>query len=43
MDAKSKRIEIKKVPTRTLLASLKQDIRRTMRPSASAGKPLKKK
>jgi hypothetical protein len=43
MDGKSKQIEMKKVPTRSLLASLKKDIRQTMRVTASAGKPLKKK
>jgi hypothetical protein len=43
MDKKSKQIEIKKVPTRSLLASLKKDMRRVMQPTASASKPLKKK
>jgi hypothetical protein len=32
---------IKKVPTRTLLASLKKDLRKAIRPTASAGKPKK--
>ena len=43
MDDKSKQIEIKKVPTRSLLASLKKDMRRAMQPTASAPKPPKKK
>jgi hypothetical protein len=43
MDEKSKQIEMKKVPTRSLLASLKKDMRRTLQATASAGKPLKKK
>jgi hypothetical protein len=43
MDEKSKQIEIKKVPMRKLMASVKRDIRRTMQASSSAGKPLKKK
>ena len=43
MDEKSKQIELKKVPMRKLLASVKKDIRQTMRASASAGKPLKRK
>jgi hypothetical protein len=43
MDEKSKHVEIKKVPTRSLLASLKKDMRKVMRPSASPSKPLKKK
>ena len=33
---------IKKVPTRTLLASIKKDLRKTLRASASAAKPKKK-
>jgi hypothetical protein len=43
MDEKSKQIEMKKVPTRSLLASLKKDMRKAMRASASPSKPLKKK
>jgi len=42
VDEKSKQQELKKVPTRKLLASLKLDIRRQMRVSASAPKPKKK-
>jgi len=33
---------IKKVPTRTLLASIKKDMRKALRASASAAKPKKK-
>jgi hypothetical protein len=43
MDEQSKQREIKKVPTRKLLASVKQDIRKTMKASFSSGKPLKPK
>ncbi len=43
MDEKSKQVEIRKVPTRSLLASLKKDIRKTMQASPSARKPLKPK
>ncbi|MFC5861788.1 hypothetical protein ACFPT7_05750 [Acidicapsa dinghuensis] len=42
MNETSKQTELKKVPTRKLLASLKQDIRKQLRPSASASKPKKK-
>jgi len=42
METVSKKQALKKVPTRTLLASLKQDIRRQIRASASAPKPKKK-
>jgi hypothetical protein len=42
MDAKQKREELKKVPTRKLLASIKRDLRRAVRASASAAKPKKK-
>jgi len=42
MDAKQKREELKKVPTRKLLASIKRDLRRSLRPSAAAAKPKKK-
>jgi hypothetical protein len=34
---------IKKVPTRTLLASIKKDMRKALVATASATKPLKKK
>lgn len=43
MDEKSKSMELKKVPMRKLMASLKSDIRKELRPSMSLGKPLKKK
>jgi hypothetical protein len=43
MDELSRKRELQKVPTRKLLASLKQSIRRELRPAASAGKPKKKK
>lgn len=33
---------LKRVPTRKLLASIKKDIRQTIRASASAAKPKKK-
>jgi len=42
MDAKQKREELKKVPTRKLLASIKRDLRGALRASASAAKPKKK-
>jgi hypothetical protein len=42
MDEKSKQQELKKVPTRKLLASLKLDIRKQMRASSPASKPNKK-
>jgi hypothetical protein len=41
MEKDSRRKLLKKVPTRTLLASIKRDIRRTLKASASA-KPKKK-
>jgi len=41
VDEKSKQIELKKVPMRKLLASVKQGIRKEIRPSASLGKPKK--
>jgi hypothetical protein len=34
---------IKRVPTRTLLASIKKDMRKTLGATDSAAKPLKKK
>jgi hypothetical protein len=43
MDEMSRKRELKKVPMRKLLAAVKQDIRRTLQPSASSGKQLKKK
>jgi hypothetical protein len=42
MDAKQKREELKRVPTRKLLASIKQDLRKSLRASASAAKPKKR-
>jgi hypothetical protein len=41
MDGQSKKTELSKVPMRKLLASVKRDIRRELRPSASAGKSKK--
>ena len=41
MDEKSKQIELKKVPMRKLLASVKLGIRKEILPSASARKPKK--
>ena len=41
-DEKSKKEQLKRVPTRKLLASIKQDIRRTISASASP-KPKKSK
>ncbi len=42
MDAKEKREELKRVPTRKLLASIKRDLRRTIHATASAAKPKNK-
>jgi hypothetical protein len=42
MDEKQKKEQLKRVPTRTLLASIKRDIRKALR-SAPAPKPKKKK
>jgi len=39
---KGRRKLLKQVPTRKLLASIKKDIRQTLRVSAAAGKPKKK-
>ena len=41
MNEKQKREELKKIPTRKLLASIKRDLRKAMRPSAPP-KPKKK-
>lgn len=41
MEAGRKKL-LKQVPTRKLLASIKKDIRRTIRESASAAKPKRK-
>lgn len=43
MDEQSRKRELQKVPTRKLLAAIKRDIRKTMKVSASPGKPLKSK
>jgi len=43
MDEQSKKRELSKVPTRKLLASIKREIRKTVQPCASPGKPMKKK
>jgi len=42
MDEKQKKEQLAKIPTRKLLASIKADIRRSVRPSASS-KPKKSK
>jgi hypothetical protein len=42
MDEKQKKEQLRRVPTRTLLASIKRDIRRTIH-AAPAPKPKKKK
>jgi hypothetical protein len=42
MNEKQKKEQIRRVPTRTLLASIKRDIRKTLKASA-ASKPKKKK
>jgi hypothetical protein len=42
VDEKSKQTELRKVPMRKLLASVKQGIRKELRPSMSVGKPKKK-
>ena len=41
MDAKEKREELKRVPTRKLLASIKRDLRKAMHAARSAAKPKK--
>jgi hypothetical protein len=43
MDPKSKQVEMKKVPMRKLLASVKLDIRKTLKQSSKHPKPMKKK
>jgi hypothetical protein len=43
MDEVSRKRELSKVPTRKLLAAVKRDIRKELQPTASAGKPQKKK
>jgi hypothetical protein len=41
MDAKEKREELKRVPTRKLLASIKRDLRKAVHASRAAAKPKK--
>jgi hypothetical protein len=41
VDAKEKREELRKIPTRKLLASIKRDLRKAMHASRSAAKPKK--
>jgi hypothetical protein len=41
VDEKKKQSELKKVPMRKLLASVKQQIRKELRPAASLGKQKK--
>ena len=41
MDEKAKREELKQIPTRKLLASIKRDLRKAMHASRSASKPKK--
>ena len=43
MDETSRKRELQKLPMRKLLATVKQDIRKTLQASASPGKPQKKK
>ena len=43
MDDLSKKRELQKVPTRKLLAAIKRDIQKSLKPSYSPGKPLKTK
>ena len=44
MDEKQKKEQLRRVPTRTLLASIKRDIRKALRSGpANAPKPKKKK
>jgi hypothetical protein len=43
VDEMSRKRELQKVPTRNLLAAVKQSIRKEIRPLASAGKPKKRK
>jgi hypothetical protein len=43
MDEMSRKRELQKVPMRKLLATVKQDIRKTLKASESPGKPFKKK
>ncbi len=43
MDEQSKKRALNKVPMRKLMATIKQDIRQELRPTASASKPKKTK
>jgi hypothetical protein len=42
MSKKPEKTPLQRIPTRTLLASIKQDIRKQLRVAKSSGKPLKK-
>jgi len=42
LDQKEKRNELKRVPTRKLLASIKRDLRKQMHAARSAAKPRPK-
>jgi hypothetical protein len=42
MNEKEKKESLQRVPTRKLLASIKRDLRKQLRASASAPKPKKK-
>jgi len=42
MNDKEKKEALQRVPMRKLLASIKKDIRKQLRPTASAAKPKKK-
>jgi hypothetical protein len=42
MDEKEKKEALQRIPTRKLLASIKRDLRKQLRPTASAAKPKKK-
>ncbi len=42
MEEKDKRKALKAVPTRKLLASIRKDLKRTLRPVATASKPKSK-
>jgi len=42
MDAKEKRDELKRIPTRKLLASIKRDLRKQMHATTTAAKPKSK-
>lgn len=42
MNEQEKREQLKRVPTRTLLASIKKDIRKTLKAAKATSKPMKK-